>query len=616
MNLVFSWGTGLIISSVVGSVVFIALLLFRPITDKMFSKTWHYYSLLVPLIFLFGGTHIVISLTGLISNPALENTSPILVQDMYTDIPLEFTRPPTFDNPTSNMPIHYDGVYANCAITSSITSRLIIYIERVIPFLMVIWILGVIFFIVINIKKYLQYRCLILHNAKSTNINCTLPIIISISAHTPMLIGMVKPIIVLPSMYFSDKELEMVLAHEMVHYSRKDLFVKCIMLIANAIHWFNPVVYVLNRQLNTTCELSCDEKVVSKMDTHNRRLYGETILHVLQYSTSKQSLVDNVAFATNLCKSKKNFKRRLISMMNTKKMKKSAIALALATVVLVAIGGFVISNLVHSAMPIVYASDTLQNDTRVAIGAISPLLSPELNDSTSSIEEVASGHIPLWGWAEDSWYFAPISFVDELPFTVAPITDISKLADFATHHSAGNVLLPTYIPQGFNFDHAEFRGWANHMYTAVSEMSPDELFPLVFNEENHLGLGGSLMPLENGTSLLMTGAGFEANLLYGFDWELAALTPDFDTLRIYYTHDNSIFTTITVWVRIYGGWGWNDPDMWGNMSEITVNGMSGFMSGTELHLRDVDTNIMYTIVSSSRATANQDTLIRIAESLR
>jgi len=360
VNLLF----GLITSSLVGSVVLLALFLLRPITGKIFSKTWHYYCLIVPIVFLLGGTHVAVNLTNLMPYQALVNISPTSTsQEMPVDIPNEFLRPMIFDN-LLNIPMGGEGIDAGLAIPSSITSQLMNYFERAVPYLLAFWILGAIIFMVISANKYVQYRRIVLHNTKSvTDTDCKvpIPIVVSETAHTPMLIGVIKPIIVLPNIHFADEELNMILAHEMVHYRRKDLLVKLLMLVANAIHWFNPAVYALNMQLNAICELSCDEKVVLEMNAQNRKLYGETILQVLMYSTAQKNLVGNVAFATNLCNSKKNFKRRLISMMNTRKMRKPIVALALATGLLVVGGGFAISNMIGSVMP-VYANEAVEND--------------------------------------------------------------------------------------------------------------------------------------------------------------------------------------------------------------------------------------------------------------
>ena len=347
MNLFFN----LLTAGIVGSAVFTALLLLRLIIGKHFSKTWQYYSLLVPLVFLLGGT----TFSNVWNVPLF-----LAPQEMTMNANSEFFNLPLDDSFTSTLYANSELI-ADAVISSSIATWLAAYFEKIVTFLMIIWALGVVLYLTVSTKKYLQYRRLVFCNAtRITDIDCRLPVFISKVAHTPMLIGLMRPKIILPSMSLTNEALEMILAHEMVHYKRKDLFVKLLMLITNAVHWFNPIVYALSKQLNMMCELSCDEKVVFEMDAKNRRAYGETILHVLSNSTAQKSLIGNVAFATNLCNSKKNYKRRLINMMNAKKMRKSTAALALAVGMFVIGGGFVLSNILGLNMPVVYAAEATQ----------------------------------------------------------------------------------------------------------------------------------------------------------------------------------------------------------------------------------------------------------------
>ena len=62
---------------------------------------------------------------------------------------------------------------------------------------------------------------------------------------TPMMIGLLHPAVLLPQVDFSQNELPLILKHELVHYKRKDLWYKTLMMIALAIHWFNPVVHLM-----------------------------------------------------------------------------------------------------------------------------------------------------------------------------------------------------------------------------------------------------------------------------------------------------------------------------------------------------------------------------------
>jgi len=150
-----------------------------------------------------------------------------------------------------------------------------------------------------------------------------------------MLVGFFKPIIVLPDMKFSEKELDVILAHELTHFRRKDVLVKFIILLVNAAHWFNPAVYVLNKQINALCELSCDEKVVKGMDESNRKFYGEMILAMLRHGNVQRNLI----CTSGLCNSKKNIKRRLTNIISTKKTRKSIVALSIiATMTVLMIG--------------------------------------------------------------------------------------------------------------------------------------------------------------------------------------------------------------------------------------------------------------------------------------
>lgn len=79
---------------------------------------------------------------------------------------------------------------------------------------------------------------------------------------SPMLLGFVRPTILLPSDNILSDELPLIFKHELVHLKRRDLWYKALVLVAAAFHWFNPVVYVMARDIALQCELSCDEEVV------------------------------------------------------------------------------------------------------------------------------------------------------------------------------------------------------------------------------------------------------------------------------------------------------------------------------------------------------------------
>lgn len=154
------------------------------------------------------------------------------------------------------------------------------------------------------------------------------------SIGSPMMIGFIHPRILLPKTDFAKDELCFILKHELVHYQRKDLWYKCLVLIATAIHWFNPIVYLMAKAIDIQCELSCDEKVVRGANTDIRLYYSETIIGVVRYQSKLKT-----ALSTNFYGGKKGMKKRVFSIMDMSK-KKVGIAVLCATLLFTLGTGF------------------------------------------------------------------------------------------------------------------------------------------------------------------------------------------------------------------------------------------------------------------------------------
>lgn len=155
---------------------------------------------------------------------------------------------------------------------------------------------------------------------------------------SPMLVGLCRPMIMLPTSSISGVDLKLVLTHELMHLKRKDLWVKMLAMLAGTIHWFNPLVHVLCKDISTWGELACDEALAADMSHEERRLYGEAILNALDKHSVKNS-----AYCSSLCESKKHIKRRLTMLLNIRKMKKHIAVFAVAAIVAIASIGTAIS---------------------------------------------------------------------------------------------------------------------------------------------------------------------------------------------------------------------------------------------------------------------------------
>ena len=80
---------------------------------------------------------------------------------------------------------------------------------------------------------------------------------------SPMLIGFIHPCIVLPDADISDTDFQYTVQHEMIHYRRKDMFYKWLVQAVVCLHWFNPLVYLMSREIDKACEFSCDEALIA-----------------------------------------------------------------------------------------------------------------------------------------------------------------------------------------------------------------------------------------------------------------------------------------------------------------------------------------------------------------
>lgn len=74
-------------------------------------------------------------------------------------------------------------------------------------------------------------------------------------------LGTVNPVIFLQKKY-NEGDLYWILKHEMTHIGKMDLLVKLLLEFVCCLHWFNPFIYFLERDINYLSETSCDELVI------------------------------------------------------------------------------------------------------------------------------------------------------------------------------------------------------------------------------------------------------------------------------------------------------------------------------------------------------------------
>ncbi|MBQ7454855.1 MAG: leucine-rich repeat protein, partial [Clostridia bacterium] len=133
------------------------------------------------------------------------------------------------------------------------------------------------------------------------------------AADSPMLMGLLRPCVLLPDESLGDEALRLVFRHELTHCRRGDLWVKLLTLLAVSLHWYNPLIYVMRRELAFACEASCDERVLRGQDLDARARYSETIVAVIRRQSRSRT-----ALTTAFYGGKKGMKNRILSIMNTR----------------------------------------------------------------------------------------------------------------------------------------------------------------------------------------------------------------------------------------------------------------------------------------------------------
>lgn len=134
---------------------------------------------------------------------------------------------------------------------------------------------------------------------------------VSRAVDSPMVMGLIRPVMYLPEKYMEPEEASFILRHELTHVKRADLWYKLLMLAANAMHWFNPAVWLMRRNASETVELLCDEGAVTGADRSARVAYCEMLLSSVSHERGVSRAVLSTHFGGGARSVKNRFKNLL-----------------------------------------------------------------------------------------------------------------------------------------------------------------------------------------------------------------------------------------------------------------------------------------------------------------
>ncbi|MBS1812453.1 MAG: M56 family metallopeptidase [Acidobacteria bacterium] len=135
---------------------------------------------------------------------------------------------------------------------------------------------------------------------------------LSVEAQSPMLTGVLRPLILLPAdilHWTNQAERRAMLQHELAHLERRDHYVNALQSLLSAVFFFHPIVRFACRQMTLERELACDDRVVSL--GADSVTYAESILKVAERNLLPRGLHQPAFFST-----KQFLERRLTMILN------------------------------------------------------------------------------------------------------------------------------------------------------------------------------------------------------------------------------------------------------------------------------------------------------------
>lgn len=344
----------LLITSLAGSCLAAVITIVKPATKKVFGYSWHYYIWLAVLT--------VMILPVRFTLPQKTDIPPVTVmQSVQTE-----QMAPTVPN-TGNI-VSDAQIKPQTDIWQAGTSLVKRIIDNRLNILAYLWLAGMILLLSVNLAAYINL--IIKMRKNSVVVSC--PEIAEFTRReittrvwentsSPFMVGIFKPTLVLPAIKLTEEQLVNILRHEMTHFRRHDILYKWFAVLTGCVHWFNPVIWYVIKQINTECEISCDMAVTLNMNADEEMSYIDTVLSLLTKGKTKQ-----IPLTTQMASSKRVLKRRFKMIRHKRRTSKfvSALSAMLAVVMLVTtvFASGALSSLTENNYKVMFSNNAVSNE--------------------------------------------------------------------------------------------------------------------------------------------------------------------------------------------------------------------------------------------------------------
>ena len=213
---------------------------------------------------------------------------------------------------------------------------------------------------------------------------------------TPAVFGYFRPVILLPGTFadgIDEQTANCIILHEMCHIKRHDILKSYVWLVAKALHWFNPLVWVAFKMAKDDMELCCDEMVLSQIGADRRFTYTQSLVDVFRMSKQTAALPVTVSLFENKAK----LTERVLRMLKPDKRSRGAAVVSVLLALMMLVMGFTTACSPEKEQAAIAETETAQPEA--SADAIQP---PEEEDI--QIEESEAEAEPLSKYSvTDHW---------------------------------------------------------------------------------------------------------------------------------------------------------------------------------------------------------------------
>jgi len=390
------------------SLIIALLLIFMPFLSKRYSSKWRY------LIWLF------------------------VVIRLLIPINLNLPQSPlTLSATNGQIEIQLSAIIPGTIVVAPTNNISLIGEQPSIPtqdILLVIWAIGAIAFLFWHLSAHIIFCRSVRRFGKQVDnetqkvfnsikgelkIKKDIKLILYKEVSSPTMLGFFSPCVLLPNTDFNKADLEAIFTHELIHCSRRDLWYKLMILLAQSVHWFNPFVHMMAYAANRDIEISCDEEVIKNTDAAFHRQYAESMLSVM-----RKNLQPKTMLSTNFYGGKKVMKQRFTSILDMK-VKKKGIMLYAIVLAATLMAGMLVSCTTMADGTNIPPSSLSENQVSKAITAQIESDSQSQASSSSPSPTIKTGSGSYVGQADNNSIEIRISGVqdDKLAFRVFKISD-------------------------------------------------------------------------------------------------------------------------------------------------------------------------------------------------